>query len=416
MATKSKTNSSEDTGIPIVGCSGISSGCKCSCACSEMIQMPDPVHEPTYSDSRRRTRDATAIKYDIETIYIKEGLELLPEVKSLVGSRPSSKVVSFSRFSGIVVPGDSMAEKINNGKCILVIAERASSMLDEFVNHDEGAVCSGFPKFVPSTNCPQSCEYCFLQGTYRACSPFVRVYVINFDKLEKSLQQKFSRYRQPALLDAGEMSDPLACDFLGYMPRLVTLFAKLENARLLLLTKTGIDEVQPLLNVDHAGHTVMSWSINCEKAIADFEHETASLAGRLAAAEMAQGAGYEVRFRLDPMLVLDGWEKAYSCTIDSVYSRGIRPSRFTLGSFRMLGNLRSIIAQRFPCSGLLSQPVEKNGKRWRYPQAVRERFYRHAIECIRQHDDEVPIALCKESPELLKVFRNYVDPRKCNCL
>ena len=149
--------------------------------------------------------------------------------------------------------------------------------------------------------------------------------------------------------------------------------------------------------------------------IEQHEHGAASLDERLRAARAAQDAGFEVRFRLDPMLLFSGWREAYGEAVAAVFAHGIRPSRITLGSFRMLGPLRHIIAKRFPESRLLSQPLEKNGKRLRYKQEVREQLYAHAVASLRAYDNTVSIALCKESPELHWVFNGRVDRVRCNC-
>jgi spore photoproduct lyase len=316
----------------------------------------------------------------------------------------------------VKVPGASMAEKINNGKHVLVIDKRSGSLLDKFVNHDPGSVCPSFPKLLLGTSCPFNCSYCFLQATYRAVRPFVCFYVVDVQKLEKDVRRTFADTHRPVVISAGEMSDPLV-DCLGYVPRIVEMFGRINNVRLLLLTKSGIQEIQPLLNVDHNGHTITSWSITCQEIIERHEIGNVPLNSRLDAAKLAQDAGFEVRFRLDPMLMFQNWEEAYGRTIDSIYAKGIHPSRFTLGSFRLLGNLRGIIKARFPESDILQQPlVNEGGKRQRYPHDIREAFYRHAIEKIREHDNQTAIALCKETPNTHRSLEGLIDTTKCNCL
>jgi len=352
-----------------------------------------------------------------EVIHVRTSLMDKPEVQALLAAYPDAIRRDFVNTSEVVVPGDSMAEKITNGKRVLVIDRRSSSLIDAFVNHDPGSVCPSFPKLVPSTDCPFQCEYCFLQSTYRACRPFVCAYVIDLEKLERDLRRKFPGNGRPVMVNAGEMSDPLACDVLEYMRRIVQLFSGLDDVNLIVLTKTGLEEVRPLLCIKHQGHTVAAWSINCDEMVEAYEHGTAPLGDRLAAARAAQDAGYEVRFRLDPMLIFDGWQEAYALTIADVYANCIQPSRFTLGSFRLLGNIKGLIARCFPDSELLEQPLEKErGKRLRHPHRIREQLYRRAIECIRRHDSDVSIALCKETPEMHHRLKGLVDPRRCNCL
>ncbi len=357
-----------------------------------------------------------AMKRHFDSIWVREGLESAPEVATFLASLPNVPVNRFTKVSEIAVPGKSMAERITNGKRVLVIDRRSGSLLDQFVNHDPGAVCPTYPRLVPSTNCVYGCSYCFLQGTYRGCRPFVCAYVIDVPALDRELRRKFSEKNTVSVISAGEMSDPLGCDVLGYMPRIVAMFGKLDNLRLLILTKSGIDEFRPLLNAEHNGHTIASWSITCEEVIAQYEPGNVVLKSRLEAAKAAQQAGYEVRFRLDPLILFDEWPDAYGRTISSIYDMRIAPARFTLGSFRFQGSLGHIIKGRFPKTDLLDNPMEKEGKRWRYKPEVREEFYRYAITCIRKYDTNVPIALCRETSSVCRSLAGLTDRRKCNCL
>jgi hypothetical protein len=47
---------------------------------------------------------------------------------------------------------------------------------------------------------------------------------------------------------------------------------------------------------------------------------------------------------------------------------------------------------------------------------TREMFCRHAIARIRNHDANVPVARCKETPPMRQVFDGLVDATKCNYL
>jgi len=356
------------------------------------------------------------MKQALDAVWVRRGLEIVPEVDAFITAQNGIPIHFFEKTTEVAVPGDTMARKIENGKRTVVIDRRSGSLLDEFVNHDTGSICPNFPKLVPGTNCPYACHYCFLAGTYRACRPFICAYVIDFERLERDIRRRGQK-GEIVVISAGEMSDPLAGDYLGCMPRIVELFGKMEGVKLLLLTKSGTDEIQPLLDANHNGHTITSWSITCDEVVERYEERTEPTASRIAAARAAQDAGYEVRFRLDPFLLLDGWQDAYARTIHRIYEAGVRPSRFTLGSFRLLGNLGGIIKARFPESDLLKQPlVNDGGKRKRYPHEVREEFYLTAIAEIREHDQDVPVALCKETPDMHKAFGDLIDATQCNCL
>jgi spore photoproduct lyase len=357
------------------------------------------------------------MKHQLDAVWVRQGLETLPEVHAFIAAQNGNPIHFFEKTTEVTVPGRTMAEKIENGKRTLAIDRRSGSLLDEFVNHDAGSICPNFPKLVPGTNCPYGCQYCFLALTYRACRPFRCAYVMDVAKLGKQLRLRHWRDGGVTVINAGEMSDPLAGDVLGYMPRIVEMFGEIDGVKLLLLTKSGLDEIQPILHADHNGHTITSWSITCDEVVERYEERTEPIASRLAAAKAAQDAGYEVRFRLDPFILFDGWQDAYARTINQVYALGVRPSRFTLGSFRVLGNLGGIIEARFPDSDLTDQPlVNDGGKRKRHPHKVRKDFYLTAIAAIRERDSDVPVALCKETPQMHRALSGLVHKAKCNCL
>ncbi len=347
--------------------------------------------------------------------WVRQDLKDEEAVAKYIAACPQGRVHYFQRIQEVRVDADALAEKITNGKKVLVLDRKSGSWLGRFVNYDRGAICPSFRKMTLGTNCAFSCEFCFLQGTYRGIRPFVCVYVPDWDQLERDLKRLGANGTSP-VINAGEMSDPLAGDVLGYAPKLVELFGRLGGPRLLMLTKSGVEEVEPILSSRHRRRTILAWSINCAEAVAKHEHGAASLHNRLKAASEAQAEGYEVRLRLDPMLIFPGWEEAYARTVDTVYQAGLRPERFTLGSFRLLGNLRHIIAARFPNSDLLTQPlVKERGKRMRYPHEAREALYRLALDGIRRYDENVPVALCKETPEMHRALKGLVDPKRCNC-
>ena len=153
--------------------------------------------------------------------------------------------------------------------------------------------------------------------------------------------------------------------------------------------------------------------------VEEVELGKARLHERLKAARAVQQAGYRVRLRIDPMVWFDGWEAEYARLVDTIYQY-VQPEMFTLGSFRALNQLRSIIRQRFPDSPLLEAPFVKadlEHARERYPLSYRVRLYLHVLDRIRRYDPRVPVSLCKEDNEAWTVLRDKgFVPAACNCL
>ena len=80
---------------------------------------------------------------------------------------------------------------------------------------------------------------------------------------------------------------------------------------MILELKTKSDKVDHLLNVDHHGRSVISWSLNPQKTISKHEFRAADFKARMAALAKIQEAGYMTGFHFDPLLIEGDWEKEY---------------------------------------------------------------------------------------------------------
>src|SRR5690606_14101973 len=145
-------------------------------------------------------------------------------------------------------------------------------------------------------------------------------------------------------IGTGEYTDSLALEKLtGLSSILVDFFSRKPNATLELKTKS--DNVESLLDLDHRGRTVISWSVNPPFVTQNIEHDTASLERRLAAAQKAQAAGYRLGFHLDPLIFFEGWEEAYHSLIDLIFEH-VDPNRvawISTGSFRYAPGLKEVM-------------------------------------------------------------------------
>jgi len=193
-----------------------------------------------------------------------------------------------------------------------------------------------------------------------------------------------------------------------------------------MLTKS--DNIDNILDIDHNGHTVIAWSMNNDMVSRKFEIGAPTFERRLNAAYRVQQAGYPVRIRLDPIVPFDGWEVAYSETIDRIFQKVI-PERITLGTLRFekpLYNmrnsifttgpdLRSYLEEMKPMFPPKIFPGFKNPKSGKYSfsEEKRAEIFRFGIDKIRQYTD-CKIALCKESAEVWE--QTGLDLSECGCV
>jgi spore photoproduct lyase len=213
----------------------------------------------------------------------------------------------------------------------------------------------------------------------------------------------------------------------GHARRLIPLFAGAEtnphHRKLILLTKsvnTKYLEGLPTQNV------LATFSLNPEP-IADLwegkwtdgERITPPIPERLAASARLQQAGFEVRWRVDPILPIDGWRENYEQFFAQAAASHHRPTRITLGTYREMQRSLLTIAARWGLPAMEWQPPEmdKDGMHYHLPANERVNIYRVLSEAIRSawkpHGWSPMVALCKESGKVRAACG--LDHRHCNC-
>ncbi len=348
---------------------------------------------------------------------------LVRELWAIEGQSDSFHVQRIASRSGLPVKwlsvpprinGDRGIDKLLEERNVLLLRDRRSPFIEQF-EHPLGR-CAKFYKLTAYNNCNFWCEYCYLYLTFRA-SP-VSTHFVNYDKMFKDIE-KFDRQSIPdalRVLNLGELGDPLAVDDVtGLSEQLVPFMpAHAPHSKLLFLTKS--DCVRNLLEIEHGGQTIVSFSVNTNKVWRYLEHRTPSPADRLKAARRVQDAGYEVRLRIDPVVRYSTWEKDYRRLTEMIFDH-IEPSRITIGEYRPAEGLSSHIKARFPQSSLLkvNGSLIADAGKLRYPRECRIEMFRTIAEGIRHYNKRVQIALCKETPQVWKAAGLDGKGLYCNC-
>ncbi len=319
----------------------------------------------------------------------------------------------FNKIPGI--NGDKGIKKLKAERNVLLLRDRTSPFIEQF-QHPIGR-CAKFYKLTTYNNCNFWCEYCYLYLTFRNMP--VSTHFMNYDKMFHEII-KFDRSNIPdklRVLNLGELCDPLAVeDITGFAEELIPFVAnETQKTKLLFLTKS--DSVDSLLNLEHGRKSIMSFSVNTDTVYHQLEHRTASPEARLFAAGKLQQAGYEVRLRIDPVILYSTWEKDYNELVEKIFAF-VRPSRITIGEYRPSKGLASHISSRFPASRLLkiTSGLVSDGTKLRYPEKYRLAMFRTIIDVIRKHDRKVKIALCKEDSKIWKALGIPLNGLYCNCM
>ncbi len=261
-------------------------------------------------------------------------------------------------------------------------------------------ICCGYRILHIGSNCPMDCSYCILQAYFN--QPFIRLFV-NTEELFLQLETFVHQHPGEIIrLGTGEFTDSLALDPLTGFSTL--LFKELSSyPRVVVELKTKTTAVKNLLQSAALKNIIVSWSLNSSEVIMREERGAAPLTERLEAARACQEKGYLLGFHFDPIFYFSGWEEAYRQTIRLLFSKihADRIAWISLGCFRFLPHLKSIIQQRSPKARYIYQEfIPALDKKMRYVQPIRVNVYSKMLQWIRTYGNDVPVYLCMENPSV----------------
>lgn len=135
-----------------------------------------------------------------------------------------------------------------------------------------------------------------------------------------------------------------------------------------------------------------------------------------------------MRIRLDPIVPFDGWQEAYSATIQKIFDK-VDPERITIGTLRFekgFYTMRNSIFTTGPELPRLMEEMEpmftpkhfpgsaqpKSGK-YSFSAEKRVEIFKYVIDEIHKYTDQ-SIALCKESAEVWEQVG--LDLSLCRCV
>jgi spore photoproduct lyase len=226
------------------------------------------------------------------------------------------------------------------------------------------------------------------------------------------------RQMTPMAFYLGKLQDSLALDSLtAYSTILVPFFAVHPWARLTLLTKSAY--VDRLLDLEHCGHSILSWSVNPPEVSTIFEENAPSIDERLDAMRRVSERGYPVRAIMMPIIPIDGWQHVYS-TFTTRLLETVPIQRLTLGGICIYRSARAFMERKIGTRNVVSEhidgafPQAEDG-RARYPRSLRHEVYSFIIQSVRRLRPNLDIALCLEERALWESTGLVENIGRCNC-
>ncbi|UCD09337.1 MAG: hypothetical protein JSU79_01455 [Dehalococcoidales bacterium] len=302
------------------------------------------------------------------------------------------------------------------GKKTLVFGELKSAVR---FSQEQGNSCPNYWHFSPYGFCPFGCKYCYLTGTQGVkFSPTVKIYV-NLPEMINEIDRISMRLGKPTSFYIGKLQDPLALDPLtAFSGIMIPFFAKHPFARLTLLTKSN--NVDSLLDVEHRGNTILSWSVNPPEICAEFEENVPSMDERLDAMDRVASVGYPVRAVMMPVIPVNEWHEVYKkFTIRLL--KEIPIQRLTIGGICIYQSARNLMERKLGVHNPITENIVNNiGKlgdgRARYSRELREEVYSTLIKTVRQVRPDLDIALCLEEIQVWKNLGLERNLGRCNCI
>lgn len=364
------------------------------------------------ADSRSRARlgrmlprvaaDAVEVVADgeVEASLRRLGARAALERGGLAGRLRAKDLVAFTRFAfADVFPGYSWQE-LRDGR-----RERG-----------RGVLCHTAVEIQSAVGCAFDCSYC----------PYSRFVCVRLDveRFVDRVAELAARRRGQSLYKLNNRTDTFGLEpEYGLSRALVERFAALDGKYLMLYSKGA--EVDDLVDVDHRGKTIASFTLTPEPVAALLEPGAPPPSARLAAIEKLAGAGYPIRVRLSPIVPLRGWREAYA----SLERLGAvaAPDMITLWTLSMI-ELREL-DRIVPVDALdpeLRADAERASGDMRgekgapFPPPARAAIYRAIAELAADRCPTARISLCLETPDVWDALADMVVPRRgaqfaCNC-
>lgn len=260
--------------------------------------------------------------------------------------------------------------------------------------------CCGYEILHTASFCTMDCAYCILQTYFH---PPVMQYFVNHADMWQELEQVFLR-DHISRVGTGEYTDSLIWEgFSDLTQKLVQRFSHQSRAILELKTKTSA--VDALKGLDHNRKTILAWSLNTEKVIKSEERYTTSLDTRLKTARRCADRGYPIAFHFDPIVIYDGCEADYRHVVQKLFSY-VPPRNIvwiSLGAFRFIPALKTVIQERFPSSEIVyNEFVPGLDGKMRYFKPLRMNIFTKIVRWIREAAPDTCVYFCMEDDEVWK--------------
>ena len=282
-----------------------------------------------------------------------------------------------------------------------------------------GTVCQRAWELHTINGCPYMCEYC---GSLSE----VIVVGLNIEELVERLDGWVESCPEQSLFKLDNATDTLCFEpEYGVTRPLIEYFAQ-KDGKYLLLYAGKCAQVDWMLDLDHNGKTITTFSVSPVTQARLIEKNSDSSAARIEAMRKLQQAGYIVRARFAPIVPLKNWRQEYHDMIQALFSQ-VDPDVLSIDTIQRMSAKtvhRSMDVSLWDPSfaeAMDMAAIEMDGKYFGpLPHEKRLEVYRFIIDEVRQVNKRIPIGLCLESYEMWQELDSELGGMRperymCNC-
>lgn len=335
---------------------------------------------------------------------------------------PGSPDIIFTRFKWLLPAEEAALQKLYphlTGGLRRVWGAEQFRVVGGFHNPWDGAICRPLWDMTPLQGCYHACTYCGCARAGYLC------FSLNLEELIERNDEMMRLVPWQKNWHTGGVTDVFCFEpEYGFTELLLESAARLDRY---VLFYTSSDNVDFILDLPRRDRAIIEWTIS-PPALVRFERKAPSLAARLRAMKRCRDAGCTVRCQFAPFVPLAGWREDYAAMFRELFAT-VEPDLVAVHMIRCGRPAAPILAQWFGDSALepeyaaLLADAERDGSGGRYPgdhifpHEARARLNRFVVEQVRAIDPDVPIALCRETPEMWALFESdlHLSPAQCAC-